>query len=182
MSKGGFFSALGILLSVVAIAVLNEWDGRLPGESEEAKKTPLIIAEGVYAQIFDETGALEYVINTKELVENDYDFTTTLTQPTLDLYDGEMTWHIESENALLNNQKKELQLSGKVLAQQQQAQRMRLETEHLTYFSKTEKMHSDTPVRIQQGTSTTTAGGMSADAKTGILDLHKPVESRYVSE
>lgn len=182
MKKNSFLGALGILICVAVIALLNEWDGRLPGDSTEAKKTPLIIAEDVYAQTFTEEGLLEYIIYADLLVEDDHHSTTTLHQPKLELYESELAWVIESNDALLSNTNKELTLTGNIIAQQKNEQKLRFETETLSYFTNEERMRTDTPVRIQQGANTTTAGGMEAKTKTGIVDLHKPVESRYVSE
>jgi len=182
MKKNSFLGALGIVLCVAVIALLNEWDGRLPGASKEAKQTPLIIAEGVYAHTFTDSGALEYIIHANKLVEDDYRNTTALTQPRLELYEGELAWVIESNQALFTDARKELTLTGTIVAQQHNAQGIRFETEQLTYFAHDERMSTNTPVRIQQGANITTAGGMEANSKSGVLDLHKPVESRYVSE
>src|SRR5699024_12706296 len=78
--------------------------------------------------------------------------------------------------------RKELTLTVTIVAQQHNAQGIRFETEQLTYFAHDERMSTNTPVRIQQGANITTAGGMEANSKSGVLDIHKPVESRSVSE
>lgn len=184
MKSSGLLSALGVLaLCLMTIMLLNEWDGRLPSEKAEIKLAPLIIADNVTGKTFSDEGLLEYKIHAQQLIEKDADNITELIQPDVHIYqqNEQPQWHVTSREARYTGAQSELLLSGDVTAQQLVAERMIIEGETMIYLSKQEQVSSQDPVRIQQGNNITTAGGMQADAATGVLDLFTPVESRYAA-
>lgn len=182
MKSSGLFSAIGVLaLSLLTLMLLNEWDGRLPSDKAKAKIAPLIIAYNITGKNFTPEGYLEYRVHAEQLIENDADNTTELVQPDVHIFqqDSRPQWHITSRNALYTSRQNQLTLSGDVYAQQLDAERLSIESDAITYFSKQERISTQHPVRVKQGANITTAGGMQADANTGILELFSPVESRY---
>lgn len=184
MKSSGLFSAIGVLaLCLITLMLLNEWDGRLPSDKDKTELAPLIIAYHVTGNTFAPSGHLEYRIHAEQLIEKDADNITELIQPDVHIYqqNKEPQWHITSHNALYVGNHSELTLSGDVVAQQLGAEQLSIESDTMTYLSKQERVSTNSPVRVKQGPNTTTAGGMHADASTGILDLFSPVESRYAA-
>ncbi len=184
MKSSGLFSAIGVLaLCLLAIMLLNEWDGRLPMEEDKAKLAPLIIAENISGKTFTEQGFIEYELQAQELVEKDAENTTEFIRPDVHIFQQQKKpqWHITSQHAHYTGANSILTLTGEVLAQQLEETNFTIATESLTYYSKEELIRSPVPVRITQGPNITTAGGLKADAKTGLLDLFTPVESHYVA-
>lgn len=185
MNKSGLFSAIGILaFCLVTITVLNEWDGRLPKDNKEKNTAPLVIAEDVKGKTFTEKGGLEYVINAEELAELDYKNTTELTSPAVKIYDDSNTanWMVTSNKAYYQAPKHQLDLEGDVFAEHYGDEPLEIKSEKITYLSKKERIFTDQDVSIKQGANTTKAGGLEANANDKTIELHSPVESRYVSK
>lgn len=184
MRHNGVFSAIGFLaVCLVVITLLNEWDGSLPTDTSEARLAPLIIAENITGKTFTPQGQMEYLIHAQQLIEKDADNTTELTQPDVYIYQQQdsPTWHITSHQAKYTGALSELTLTGEVIAKQLEGDSLSMESDTLTYLSKQERLSTNQPVLIKQGPNITTAGGMQADAKTGIVDLLNRVESRYAA-
>jgi len=184
VKSSGLFSAIGVLaLCLITIMLLNEWDGRLPSDKDQATLAPLIIAYKVTGNTFAPSGHLEYQVHAEQLIEKDADNTTELIQPDVHIFQQNQKpeWHITSQNALYVGERSELTLSGDVFAQQLSDEPLSIESDTITYLSKQERVSTTHPVRVKQGSNTTTAGGMQADANTGVLDLFSPVESRYAA-
>lgn len=184
MRSRGVFSTIGFLaLCLVVITLLNEWDGSLPSDASEAQLAPLIIAENITGKTFTPNGQIEYLIHAQQLLEKDADNTTELTLPDVYIYQQQDSpaWHITSHQAKYTGALSELILTGEVIAKQLEGEPLSIESDTITYLSKQERISTNQPVLIKQGPNTTTAGGMQADAKTGILNLLNRVESRYAA-
>src|SRR5699024_9419971 len=121
VKNSGLFSAIGVLvLCLITIMLLNEWDGRLPSDKDQPKLAPLIIAYNVTGNTFAPSGHLEYRIHAEQLIEKDADNTTELIQPDVHIFQPNNTpqWHITSQHALYIGELSQLTLSGDVFAQQ----------------------------------------------------------------
>ena len=84
MKRQGLLSATGILmLGLVMLMTLHEWDSTLPGQDNAVMMAPAIIADDVTARAFSEKdGTLQYHLTADNLVQFDPVSYTHLTLPT----------------------------------------------------------------------------------------------------
>ena len=71
MKRQGLLSATGILmLGLVMLMTLHEWDSTLPGQDNAVLEAPAIIADNVTARAFsEEDGSLQYHLTADNLVQ-----------------------------------------------------------------------------------------------------------------
>ena len=71
MKRQGLLSATGILLlGLVMLMTLHEWDSALPGQDNAVAMAPAIIADQVSARAFSEKdGSLQYHLTADSLVQ-----------------------------------------------------------------------------------------------------------------
>ncbi len=74
MKRQGLLSATGILLlGLVMLMTLHEWDSTLPGQDNAVLEAPAIIADNVTARAFsEEDGSLQYHLTADNLVQFDH--------------------------------------------------------------------------------------------------------------
>ena len=83
MKRQGLLSATGILLlGLVMLMTLHEWDSALPGKDNAVAMAPAIIADQVSARAFSEKdGSLQYHLTADSLVQFDHNPLTKMQAP-----------------------------------------------------------------------------------------------------
>ena len=95
--------------------------------------------------------------------------------------DGSVT-HATARSALSNGDASEVQLLGSAHVVREgagDAQRVEFESEFLHAFLATERLRSNLPVRLRQGTSDLRVGGIEYDNLTRSAKLGAPVRARF---
>ena len=181
MRRQGLLSATGlILLGLIVLMTLHEWEDRVPELLGSQIDTPLVIAEQISAQSFTTEGLLEYDLYAEELKEMDGLGETLLTRPRLALHDPALAWEVLSEEGQVTNQGRHIRLLGNVSARRHHGEEPPLlETGELVYESGQEQISAPGAVQITHPSGSTRAGAMEANLATGVLKLRERVESRY---
>ncbi|MCK0537897.1 LPS export ABC transporter periplasmic protein LptC [Alcanivorax quisquiliarum] len=180
MRRQGLLSATGlILLSLIVLMTLHEWEDRVPDFLTQREDTPLIIAEAVTARSFTIEGQLEYDLQAEKLTEMDLLGETLLEHPRLALHDTQRIWEVESQAGRVTDKGRHIRLTGAVAARHFGGQPMTLHTEELVYRSSQEQISAPGAVRITHPSGSTRAGAMEANLVTGELQLKNRVESHY---
>lgn len=108
-----------------------------------------------------------------------------MTVPNLQLFRGtEYPWHITGQRGQASPDGKEIQLFDQVRIERTDARErpFLLTTSHLTYLTDTDHAFTDQPVQIDSAHGKTTAKGMNAYLKKGIVSLLSTVRGRYETE
>lgn len=180
MKRQGLLSATGlILLSLIVLMTLHEWEDRVPALLTQREDTPMIIAEAVMARSYTVAGQLEYDLQADKLTEMDLLGETVLEQPRLALHDTQRVWEVEAQTGRVTDKGRHIRLSGAVAARHFGDQPLTLQTEELIYRSSQEQISAPGTVRITHPSGSTRAGAMEANLATGELQLKNRVESRY---
>ena len=180
MRRQGLLSATGlILLGLIVLMTLHEWEDRMPELLGSQVDTPLLIAEQISAQSFTTEGLLEYDLHAEELMEMDGLGETLLKRPRLALHDPALAWEVLSEEGQVTEQGRHIRLLGNVSARHHGEEPLLLETGELIYRPSQEQLSTPGAVQITHPSGSTRAGAMEANLATGVLELKERVESRY---
>lgn len=180
MKRQGLLSATGLmLLGLIVLMTLHEWEDRVPDFLTQREDTPMIIAESISARTYTLEGRLEYDLHAAKLTEMDVLGETRLEQPRLALHDDRLVWEVHSEAGEVSDKGRHIRLLGGVDARHFGDQPMTLQTEELIYRSAQERISAPGAVLIMHPSGSTRAGAMDANLATGELELKNRVESRY---
>lgn len=180
MKRQGLLSATGILLlGLVVMMTLHEWDSSLPGEDQAVLTAPAIVAKQITARAFsEETGELQYHLVAENLVQYDHNPLTEMTRPQLAMANDKGEWTITSDNGTVQDNGKLIVFTGAVETRNLQ-QKIELDTDELRFDSDTNIATSpgDATLRFESGE--TRAGALEADLDKGVLSLDQGVESEF---
>ena len=98
MKRQGLLSASGILLlGLIVLMTLHEWDNPLEEDREAFLNAPMIIADRIVAKAYDEEdGRVQYRLVANHLEQYERDALTTLTEPVLRMDNSNGLWTIQS--------------------------------------------------------------------------------------
>ena len=180
MKRQGLLSATGILmLGLVMLMTLHEWDSTLPGQDNAVLEAPAIIADNVTARAFsEEDGSLQYHLTADNLVQFDHNPLTEMQAPVLVMANDKGSWTIVSEQGVVQENGDLIVFSGDVKARNQQ-QKITLDTQELRFRSDTNIASSPGSVDLEFESGKTRAGALEADLDKGILTLEKGVKSEF---
>ncbi len=180
MRRQGLLSATGILLlGLVVLMTLHEWDSTLPGEDQAVLTAPAILAKNITARAYsEEDGELQYHLIADNLIQYDHNPLTEMTQPKLAMANDKGTWTIRSESGAVQQNGKLIVFTGTVEARNAD-QKIELDTDELRFNSDTNIATSpgDATIRFESGE--TRAGALEADLDKGVLSLDQGVESEF---
>jgi lipopolysaccharide export system protein LptC len=161
MKRQGLLSATGILLlGLVMLMTLHEWDSALPGQDNAVAMAPAIIADQVSARAFSEKdGSLQYHLTADSLVQFDHNPLTKMQAPVQE--DGDLISFLGKVN--VNNP----------------IQKMTVNTEELHFNSDTNIATTPGDVEMRFDSGQTRAGALEADLNKGVLELKKGVKSEF---
>lgn len=180
MRRQGLLSATGILLlGLVVLMTLHEWDSSLPGEDEAVLTAPAILATKISARAFsEENGELQYHLIADNLVQYDHNPLTEMTQPRLSMANEQGTWTIASDNGTVEQNGKLIIFSGEVQARNPD-QKIELDTDELRFDSDANIATSPGSATLRFESGETRAGALEADLDKGVLSLDQGVESEF---
>lgn len=180
MKRQGLLSATGILLlGLVMLMTLHEWDDTLPGQEDAVLTAPAITAKDITARAFSEDdGRLQYYLTAETLTQYDHNPVTEMQQPELEMANDKGNWTITSEQGVVQENGDLIVFSGDVKARNQQ-QKITLDTQELRFRSDTNIASSPGNVDLEFESGKTRAGALEADLDKGILTLEKGVKSEF---
>lgn len=180
MKRQGLLSATGILLlGLVMLMTLHEWDDTLPGQEDAVLTAPAITAKDITARAFSEDdGRLQYYLTAETLTQYDHNPVTEMQQPELEMANDKGNWTITSEQGMVKENGDLIVFSGDVKARNQQ-QKITLDTQELRFRSDTNIASSPGNVDLEFESGKTRAGALEADLDKGILTLEKGVKSEF---
>lgn len=180
MKRQGLLSATGILmLGLVMLMTLHEWDDSLPGQEDAILTAPAIVAKDITARAFsEEDGRLQYYLTAETLTQYDHNPLTEMQQPELEMANDESTWTIVSEQGVVQENGDLIVFSGDVKARNRQ-QKITLDTQELRFRSDSNIASSPGNVDLEFESGKTRAGALEADLDKGILTLEKGVKSEF---
>ena len=132
MKRQGLLSATGVLmLGLVMLMTLHEWDDTLPGQEDGILTAPAIVAKDITARAFsEEDGRLQYYLTAKTLTQYDHNPLTEMQEPELEMANDKGSWTIVSEQGVVKENGDLIVFSGDVKARNQQ-QKITLDTQEL---------------------------------------------------
>ncbi|MCK0154989.1 LPS export ABC transporter periplasmic protein LptC [Alcanivorax sp. S6407] len=180
MKRQGLLSATGILLlGLVVLMTLHEWDTSLPGEDQAVLTAPAIIARQISARAFnEEDGSLQYHLIADNLLQYDHNPLTEMARPRLAMANEQGTWTISSDNGTVQDNGKLIVFSGSVEARNPD-QKIELDTDELRFDSDTNIATSPADATLRFESGETRAGSLEADLDKGILSLDQGVKSEF---
>ena len=180
MKRQGLLSATGILLlGLVMLMTLHEWDDSLPGQELAEETAPAILATGVTARAFnDKDGKLQYLLTADDLVQYDHSPRTEMQNPTLEMSNDKGRWTITSTNGTVQNNGDLIIFAGDVKALNP-LQKIELDTQELQFNSEANIATSPGEVELRFENGQTQAGALEADLDKGILSLEQGVKSEF---
>ncbi len=180
MKRQGLLSASGILLlGLVVLMTLHEWDSTLPGEDQGVLTAPAIVANKITARAFsEEDGELQDHLIADNLVQYDHDPLTEMTQPQLSMANEQGTWTITSDDGTVQENGKLIVFTGEVEARNPD-QNIELDTNELRFDSDTNTATSPADAVLRFESGETRAGSLEADLDKGVLSLDQGVESEF---
>ena len=180
MKRQGLLSATGILLlGLVMLMTLHEWDDSLPGQDLAVETAPAILATGVTARAFSEKdGTLQYHLTADDLVQYDHNPLTEMNSLALKMSNEKGSWTITSASGTVQNNGNLIIFDGDVQARNPQ-QKIELDTQQLRFNSEQNIATSPGDVDLRFENGQTRAGALEADLDKGILSLEQGVKSEF---
>ncbi|MAX55270.1 MAG: LPS export ABC transporter periplasmic protein LptC [Alcanivoracaceae bacterium] len=180
MKRQGLLSATGILLlGLVMLMTLHEWDDSLPGQDLAVETAPAILATGVTARAFSEKdGQLQYHLTADDLVQYDHNPLTEMKNPALEMSNDKGSWTITGADGTVQNNGDMIIFAGDVKARNPQ-QKIELDTQELRFNSEENIATSPGEVELRFENGQTHAGALEADLDKGILSLEQGVKSEF---
>ncbi|MDX1804320.1 MAG: LPS export ABC transporter periplasmic protein LptC [Alcanivorax sp.] len=181
MRRQGLLSASGVLLlGLIVLMTLHEWNDTLPTDEGKIRNAPAIIAQGVTARSFNPTdGKLQYYLTADSLTQYDPNPKTLLEKPVLEMPNSNKGgWTIRSHKGEVRKNGNLIVFMGEVKADNSM-QKVTLNTSNLRYFSKTNQVQAPHAVSLTFESGTTHAGALDANLTTGVLTLSKGVKSEF---
>lgn len=173
---------VGLVLLLVVLMSLHDWTLNGEIKPEVLEQAPMITSQGINGRAFDEQGQLKYSLTAESAVDFDYTQQLQLTQPQVEIYNGDSRWLVTAENGSMSGRdqgKRELVLKNQVQAHLLGAQTADISADELRYFPATQELVSPGKIVIRQQQNITRAGRMQANLQTGQLRLSQGVESEY---
>ncbi len=180
MKRQGLLSASGILLlGLVMMMTLHEWDSSLPGDDQAVLTAPAILAKQVSARAFNEkNGELQYHLIANNLVQYDHNPLTEMDQPRLAMTNEQGEWTITSDSGTVQQNGNLIVFTGQVEARNPQ-QKIALDTRELRFDSDSNTATSPGDATLKFESGETRAGSLEADLDKGVLSLDQGVKSEF---
>lgn len=170
------------LFPIIVLTLLggvSVWLDRVTRQEETIKvdKTrhePDFTADQLVLRRFDLAGKAQYVLVADRMVHYSDDESTDLIRPRLDYLNRPEPVRMESDFATVSKDGEIVVLTNNVLlkrAAQPGKPEATLRTERMTVWPDDEKMYSDTPVTLTQGSTVVTADRMEGDNIVGDIQL-----------
>lgn len=182
MNRQGLLSASGLLLlGLIMLMTLHEWEDTLPGQDTAVLEAPAIIATRITARAFHpEDGSRQYLLTADKLTQYDHTAITEMASPTLEMSDEKGRWTITSESGQVREHGDIIAFSGDVLVENN-AQQVTLRSDDLHFNTETNTASTPGQVTIQSPSGQTEAGALEAQLDNGILTLNQGVKSEFIA-
>lgn len=180
MKRQGLLSATGILLlGLVVLMTLHEWDDSLPGQDEAVLTAPAILAQDITAKAYSEQdGQLQYHLTARDLTQYDHNPLTEMHEPELEMANDKGTWTIVGQEGVVRDNGDLIVFTGDVKASNPQ-QKITLDTQELRFHTDSNVATTPGEVNMEFESGKTRAGALEADLDKGILTLQQGVESEF---
>ncbi len=180
MKRQGLLSVTGILLlGLIVLMTLHEWGNPLdPAQREAFLNAPVIIAKGVEAESFTDTGKLQYHLDADHLEQFDRTSKTLLTNPHLRVNNDKGVWTISSKHGEVLDSGGLILFKNDVQAHNA-ARKLTLKTDELRYHSNTDIVEAPSSVKMTFQKGSTQAGSLHGNLKTGKMQLKQGVVSDF---
>lgn len=177
---------VGLVLALIVLMSLHDWNFRSSVKQEVLKQSPMITTQGVTGRVFDVNGELRYTIEATHASEYDYTQALELTQPHIQIFSGDDHWIVDAAKGRMQglgqaSKLRQITLQQDVTAHLVGPDGVHLASDELHYWPASGKLVSPGPTKMRQQKNTTQAGHLVANTKTGKISLSKGVESHYVA-
>lgn len=180
VKRRGLLSLTGIgLLGLIVLMTLHEWDYALPRSGERPEDQPSIILHGARAVSHRPDGSEEYEVEADRLTFFEASQRSELARPQVTLFDSAASWLVRAEHGAMDQHRKVIRLTGAVRARRDGPQPIEVDTDHLVYDARRERMTIPAPVEVRHQGGVTRAGELEADLERGVLMMNNGVETRY---
>lgn len=180
MKRQGLLSASGILLlGLIVLMTLHEWDNPLEEDREAFLNAPMIIADRIVAKAYDEEdGRVQYRLVANHLEQYERDALTTLTEPVLRMDNSNGLWTIQSRHGEVRDNGDLIVFTDQVEARSE-SNGVTLDTEELQYHNDTNRVVSPGELAMRHRDGRTRAGAMESDLTSGEMTLKQGVVSEF---
>ena len=174
-----------LLLPLIAVIVIYFWLSQkdIAAISEESNTgAPVeLFATELHSRNFDTDGQLIHEITSPKLSMPGKNPVILVSTPNIEVYDnGAVVSHIESQNAVIRDDDKTIELNGDVEIKQLGGPNLAvLLTNQLIYNYQTKFAHTDEPVTMKDQFGTMTAVGMDIDVQQETVRFNSDVEAQY---
>lgn len=181
-----WFQKRSLIWLGLSIIVAGIWLRNQNAEDEQAAPQtapPLLIVKQGVSYIYDEQGKTNTILRSPLTHHYQDQRGTHFQSPTLDYQQGDSQTHIRANQAVQNQARTELNLSGEVFAQRQIGQDPSTKTdfssEQMLYRLEQNQAETDLPVQIRTADSTTHAIGTIWHLNQNLFILKQNVRSYY---
>jgi len=180
MKRQGLLSASGIiLLGMIVLMTLHEWDNPLEEDREAFLNAPLIIADDITAKAYDpETGQVQYDLKADHLEQYQRQALTELTAPDLRMENENGVWTIRSRRGEVRDNGDVIVFLDQVEAHSE-TNGVDLTTGELRYLNKANRVSAPGDLTLRHRDGGTRAGRMDADLTSGEMTLEQGVVSEF---
>ena len=180
MKRQGLLSASGIvLLGLIVLMTLHEWDNPLESDREAFLSAPLIIADDIVAKAYDrDTGQVLYDLKATHLEQYQREALTTLTEPDLRLDNDKGAWTIRSRRGEVRDNGDIIVFIDQVNARSE-TRDVTLTTDQLEYLNDANRIRAPGAVTLLHPDGRTRAGNMESDLTNGEIILGRGVASEF---
>ena len=180
MRRQGLLSASGILLlGLIVLMTLHEWDNPLDGDREAFLSAPLIIADNITAKAYDrDTGKVSYDLKAEHLEQYQREALTTLSAPDLRMENENGVWTIHSKRGEVRDNGDLIVFLDQVEARSEN-NGVTLSTERLEYLNDAGQVRSPGALTLKHRDGSTRAGNMESNLTSGEMTLGKGVVSEF---
>jgi len=178
--RQGLLSASGILLlGLIVLMTLHEWDNPLEDDREAFLSAPLIIADTITAKAYDrDTGKASYELKADHLEQFQREALTTLTEPDLRMENDNGVWTIRSRRGEVRDNGDLIVFLDQVKARSE-TNGVTLSTDQLEYLNDASQVRSPGALTLEHRDGNTRAGSMQSDLTSGEMTLGQGVVSEF---
>ena len=180
MKRQGLLSATGILLlGLIVLMTLHEWDNPLEEDRQAFLNAPMIIADQIVAKAYDgEDGQVKYRLVAEHLEQYQLDALTTLREPQLRMDNSNGLWTIQSRRGEVRDNGDLIVFMDQVEARSE-SNSVTLDTDELQYHNDRNRVVSPGELSMRHRDGRTRAGRMESDLTTGEMTLEEGVVSEF---
>lgn len=180
MKRQGLLSASGvILLGLIVLMTLHEWENPLEPDREAFLNAPLIIADNITAKAYaPNTGHVQYNLKADHLEQYQRQALTQLTNPDLSMENKNGTWTIRSQRGEVRDDGAIIVFMDQVKAHSM-TNGVDLTTDELRYLNKENRVVAPGDLTLRHRDGSTRAGRMEADLTSGKMTLGQGVVSDF---